>query len=365
MVYRILKLVKKNSAQKKLRKSSSGISRIVILIVVAVVAIIAISFASGAFKGSLTIGKNAAALYTNPDDQISIKTPSNWKLQENPNSQTTVAFFAPQEKKEDKFIENVGVSIADLSARPNTTLDEIAKAWIDDGKQSFPDSFEVVSQENTTVGGVEARKITVSTKDNISNLKSVVFITIRDKKTYIFNYSAEEQSFETFLPAVDKLITSVKFGPTKIVWETFKNDKYGYAIKYPKGWIVKDNSGETKRGLTVVHPKNFANILIAAHKDDSLKEEGGMVKAIKARKEFLEEDSRLQINGFKDSTEDKKGGWLMIGEKTIDGRRWQLEERGLLDIYGKVLLMQSGYSEDYGVQYKDTVREVMSSFSVE
>lgn len=357
--------MEKTSAQKKLRKSSSGISRLVILIVIAIVAIIAISFASGAFKGNITIGKNDAALYANPDEQISMLVPSGWKLQENPNPQTIAAFLAPKETKKDKFIENVGLSIADLTVKPNATLDEVSKAWIDDGKQSFPGSFEVVNQENTALGGIEARKITVTARDEISNLKSVVFIAIRDKKAYMLNYSAEEQSFAKFLPAAEKLVASIKFGPTQIVWETFKNDQYGYSIKHPKGWVVKDSSDETKRGVTITHPKNFANVLIAAHKDDSLKEEGGMAKAIKGRKEFLEEDLGLQIKGFEDKTEDKKGGWLMIGEKTIDSRKWQLEERGLLDIYGKVLLMQAGYAQDYGLQYKDTVRQIMDSFSVE
>jgi hypothetical protein len=148
-------------------------------------------------------------------------------------------------------------------------------------------------------------------------------------------------------------------------WETFKNSEMGYSIKHPKGWVAKDESGKTNRKLTVSHPKNFANVLIVAHKDDSLKETGGMAKAIKGRKEFLESDKELKIADFKDTVEEKKGGWLMVGEKTIDGKKWQLEERGLLDIYGKVLLMQSGYSDDYGKQYKDTVRQIMDSFSVE
>lgn len=148
-------------------------------------------------------------------------------------------------------------------------------------------------------------------------------------------------------------------------WETFKNSEMGYEIKHPKGWVAKDSSGGTNRKLTVAHPKNFANVLIAAHKDDSLKEDGGMAKAISGRKEFLESDKELKIANFKDTVEEKKGGWLMVGEKTIDGQKWQLEERGLVDIYGKVLLMQSGYSENFGKQYKDVVRQIMDSFSVE
>lgn len=342
-----------------------------ILILIAGVVIAGIVVVS---KGSLTGKKSSSpqqasqqslSSYSSFDDNVSIQTSDGWNLKENPQPGTQVAFFSPKESGDDKFIENVGLNVSDLSAKPNVTLDEVVKAWTDKSQSEFPDSFKVISQDKTTLGGVEAVKIIYQAKDQVSALKGMAVFALKDSKAYILNYSAEEKSFDKFLGGVNQIINSFKFGEVALDWETFKNSEMGYTVKHPKGWVVKDGSGETNRKVTVSHPKNFANVLIAAHKDDSLKEKSGMAKAIQGRKEFLGSDKELKIANFKDTVEEKKGGWLMVGGKVIDGQKWQLEERGLLDIYGKVLLMQSGYSENYGRQYKDVVRQIMDSFSIE
>lgn len=348
--------------------AQKGLAPLVIIAIVGVVIVGVVVISKGNFtskKSAEQISQRPSSLYSSSDDNVSIQTPEGWTLKENPQPGTQATFFSSKERGDDKFIENVGLSISDLSAKPNVALDEIVKAWIDQSQSEFPDSFKVVSQDKTTLGGVEAFKITYQAKDQVSALKGMSVFALKDSKAYILNYSAEEKSFEKFLDGFNQIINSFKFGEVTLEWETFKNSEMGYAVKHPKGWVTKDSSGETNRKLTVSHPKNFANVLIAAHKDDSLKEDGGMTKAISGRKEFLESDKELKIANFKDTTEKKKGGWLMVGEKVIAGQKWQLEERGLVDIYGKVLLMQSGYSEDYGKQYKDVVKEIMDSFSVE
>ncbi|OGE33186.1 hypothetical protein A3C59_03655 [Candidatus Daviesbacteria bacterium RIFCSPHIGHO2_02_FULL_36_13] len=350
------------------KSAQKGLAPLILVLIVGVV-IGGIVIAS---KGSFTSKKSAeqtsqqsSSLYSSYDDNVSIQTPDGWTLKENPQPGTQATFFSPKEGVDDKFIENVGLSVSDLSAKPDVTLDEVVKAWIDQSQSEFPDSFKVISQDKTTLGGAEAVKLIYQAKDKVSSLKGMAIFALKDSKAYILSYSSEEKSFDKFLDGVNQIINSFKFGGIVLEWETFKNSEMGYSVKHPKGWVAKDSSGETNRKLTVSHPKNFANVLVAAHKDDSLKEGGGMAKAIKGRKEFLESDKELKIADFKATVEEKKGGWLMVGEKTIDGQKWQLEERGLVDIYGKVILMQSGYSEDYGKQYKDVVREIMDSFSVE
>lgn len=147
--------------------------------------------------------------------------------------------------------------------------------------------------------------------------------------------------------------------------ESYKNDQYGYSLQYPKGWIVKDQSGADKREVLVMHPVNLANVLIAGTKDESLKDKSSLEKAMNARKEFHQSESGFKMGGFKSSVEDKKGGWIMTGEKTIDGKQWAVMERGLVDIYGKVLIEQSGYSLEDGRDYKDVVTQILDSFKVE
>lgn len=162
-----------------------------------------------------------------------------------------------------------------------------------------------------------------------------------------------------------KLVSNKSTSTPASDWKTYKNDQYGYSLKHPKGWIVKDQSTADKREVLVAQSENLANVLIVGIKDESLKDKTSMESTIKAREEYKKAESGLKIVGFKSQVEDKKGGWILVGEKTIDGKQWAVMERGLVDIYGKVLLEQSGYSLENGKDYKDVVGQILDSFKVE
>lgn len=349
-----MKKVNKKTAQK-------GLAPVLVMLLVG----LAIAGAVFVLKGNLKPGSSAPSKYSGFDDKISIQAPSGWQLKESTDAGTQASFLAPKEGANDKFIENVNLHVSDLSAKPNVTLEEVANAWSQTGKTDYPDSYAVISQENTTLAGVNAIKIIAKARDKVSDLKSMTIIILKDGKAYIFNYSAEEKSFDKFLPDVEKLLASVKLEAQNLDLVEYKNDQYGYAFKHPKGWVITDRSGETKREVLIAHPKNLANALIASVKDDSLKDKSSMEKAIAARKEFHLSGLGFKMTNFKSQVEDKKGGWIMIGEKTIDGNQWSVMERGLIDIYGKVLLQQSGYLLDGGQAYKDIVVQILDSFRVE
>lgn len=309
--------------------------------------------------------KQVYRYYSSFDNKISIQIPRDWVLKENPQPGTQATFSSLKEGKDDKFIENIALEVGDLSAKPNATLDEVVKAWTDDAQSDFPDSFKVLSREKTTLGGIEAIKITYQAKDQILRLKGLSVFALKDNKAYLLSYTAEEKSFDKYLSDVEKLLNSVKFEAQKLEWETFESEQYGYSLKYPKGWVAKDQSGEDKREVLVMAPGNLANVLIVGTIDDSLKDKSGMEKAMVARKEFKQAESGFKMGNFDSQIEDKKGGWMMVGEKTIDGKQWFVMERGLLDIYGKVLIEQSGYLLDGGRDYKDVVIQILDSFKVE
>src|SRR3989344_2215842 len=144
-------------------------------------------------------------------------------------------------------------------------------------------------------------------------------------------------------------------------WKTYKNSQAGFWFKHPTGWIVKDESGETKREVSVTEPKGEANVLIVAHIDDNLRKEGEVAKAVVARKEFLQSDKKLKILKFGSQTEGKITGYVMIGQR----EGWQVQERGLIGTTGRVIIMQSGAIATKYTDYKPILEKIMDSFAVE
>lgn len=302
--------------------------------------------------------------YKNEEEGISVNLPGSEWTRKDGSGETLSSFLAPKEGSSDQFIENITLDVVDLSSKPDTTRKEIMEQWIGNSKKDAPD-FKTLERIIVTYGGEDGEQVTYSaSQDNIS-LKGRVVVILHGRKAYIVHYIAEDKSFEKYLSGMTNILQSLKFETPKISWQSYKNDQYGYSLEYPKGWVVKDQSGEDKREILIMAPGNLANALIASRKDESLKDKASMESAMAARKEFKQSESGLKIANFKSQAEDKKAGWMLIGEKTIDGQKWAVMERGLLDIYGKVVIQQSGYLLDGGKDYKDVVIKILDSFQVE
>ncbi len=302
--------------------------------------------------------------YQNKEEGVSAFLPdSQWTRKEG-SGDTLTTFLSPKEGKEDRFVENIVLAVTDFSSQPNITLREAMDLWISQNKKDAPD-LRVLERLIVSYGGKDGEQITYTATQDQYFLKGRVVVILHNHKAYIIHYIAEEKSFDKYLSSMTNVLQSLKFQTPEISWQDYKNNQYGYSLKYPKGWVVKDNSGEGKREVLIMQPKNLANALIAARKDDSLKDKASMEGAINARKQFKQGESGLKIGDFKFQTEDKKAGWIMVGEKTIDGKQWAVMERGLVDIYGKVVLEQSGYLLDDGKDYKNVVTQILDSFRLE
>lgn len=354
----------------RLNINQKGFLPIPIIIIIAALFFGGVAVSTGVIKvGSNKPSKPAPSGYSrtdykNEEEGLSVNLPSSDWTRKDGAGNTLTQFFAPKEDVADKFIENVTLAVTDFSSKPNITLREVMDLWISQNTKDAPD-LKVTERIMVSYGGQNGEQITYTASQDKIPLKGRVVIILHSHKAYITHYIAEEKSFDKYLKGMTNILQSLKFETPKISWQDYKNSQYGYSLKYPKGWVVKDQSGADRREVLVVQPGNLANVLIAARKDSSLKDKASMEKAISARKEFLQSESGLKIADFKSQAEDKKGAWMMVGEKTIDSKPWAVLERGLVDIYGKVLIEQSGYSLDAGKEYKEIVAQILDSFKVE
>lgn len=302
--------------------------------------------------------------YQNKEEGVSAYLPDSQWTRKDGSGDTLTTFLAPKEGQADRFVENIVLAVTDFSSKPNITLREAMDLWISQNTEDVPD-LKVTERIIVTYGGKDGEQITYTATQEDFYLKGRVVVILYNHKAYIIHYIAEEKSFDKYLSSMTNVLQSLKFATPEISWQDYKSDQYGYSLKYPKGWQVKDNSGEDRREVLIMQPGNLANALIAFRKDDSLKDKASMESTIAERKQFVESQDGLKIGDFKSQVEDKKGGWMMVGEKTIDGKQWSVMERGLVDIYGKVVLEQSGYLLTEGKEYKNVVTQILDSFKLE
>jgi len=354
------------------KAAQKGIAHLILLIIIGVIVIGAglliipkLIFNKQPTK-STQVSQGSSDSYSNFDEGLSIRTPKNWRLVENSDARTQATFFAPKEGQDDKFIENVSLYISDLSAKPNVTLAEIVSAWINQSKSEFPDSFEVISQESASLGGVSAVKIVANAKDDVSPLKSMALLALKDGKSYILNYSAEEKSFAKFLPEVESLINSFKLEAQKVTWETYTSEQYGYTVKIPSGWKVTDTPSETSREISIVHPQAKALVLITALKDANLKDIDYMKSSIAQFKEKLENDPSItKLGKFTDKVEGSVGMFAVRGLEKREGAEWYFEQRGILSTAGKVVLFHGAAQSTTNKAYADVISEIIESFKTD
>lgn len=214
--------MRKTSANRS-NKQSGKISPKLIIAGVIVVVIIVIAIASGVlkFEGSISRNNNQPSsgqssevstpknkTYTNIGSGISIDYPENWSVKENPGENVIVAFGSPKEGSNDKFVDNVNLTITDISSKPNLTLEQLTDMWL---KQtgSAP-SFEMVSSKSISIGAEAAKQLIFSYNDKGMAIKGFVAITMKNNNAYIVTYSAETGSYDNFADTANAITSSLK-----------------------------------------------------------------------------------------------------------------------------------------------------------
>jgi len=156
-----------------------------------------------------TAAPSAPKSYQSEQYEFNLEYPGEWSYKE-AQGQYVAAFFSPEESSSDNYREFLGVKVISISSKPNIGLQEAADLWEEQTvKESTADNFQVVDRETVTISGEEAREIIYTVDiDNIP-AKGFVRITLANNNIYIFQYFAETDKYEKFLPGVESIISSV------------------------------------------------------------------------------------------------------------------------------------------------------------
>lgn len=210
----------KKSAQKGIISPPVIIGGIIALVVIFLIA-------TGSFKFSASVDKNAnkssdqdqqtsapvpqskPKTYQDEASGITLEYPADWSLRENPTKDYIAVFTSPKEGSSDDYIEAMGIRAVDISSKPSVTLQEIADLWENQTKAATP-SLVVTDRTASTLAGEDAKEITYDFKDEKGNGKGMSRITLKNKKAYIFQYSAAEKDYDRYLPIIETILSSVK-----------------------------------------------------------------------------------------------------------------------------------------------------------
>jgi len=193
-----------------------GAAPLIAIIVGIVILLIVVIFVSGGARVNLNVSKNGQSLvdkktklYQNQTYGISMNYPGNWRMEEGTTSDPVVSFLSPREGSDDQFTENVNVAVTDLSADPSLSLTQVMDLWVQQNESdpSFS-SFMVASRESTSVFGLDAEQVTYLAEGQGLSVKGRTTIFLKESMAYIFTYSAEVESFDTFLGGLETILTS-------------------------------------------------------------------------------------------------------------------------------------------------------------
>ena len=116
-----------------------------------------------------------------------------------------VTFFSPQDTG-DLFRENLGISIEKLPA--DITVDQYYATTKTQLSKLIKD-FKEISNENIVVSSLIAKKIVYVGTQQTYKLKWEQVFLIKDKKVYIFTYTASADTYDKFASQIDTMIKSV------------------------------------------------------------------------------------------------------------------------------------------------------------
>lgn len=148
--------------------------------------------------------------YTNRYSLYAVDYPETWRAKE---VGKATAFYSPLKSKEDKFSENVQVVVEDLSQVPGdvSVVDYHRKGVAT--AQKFLSDFKALEEAKIQWSGRDAIVMLYSATMRGKRFKFKDYKVIVDRTAYVLTYCAADLDFDTYLPAAERLIRSLRVSP--------------------------------------------------------------------------------------------------------------------------------------------------------
>ncbi len=160
--------------------------------------------------------------YENPGFGLSIQYPSSWagiQLRADPFAQTNTSivavFEAPRENLSDPYRENLILSVQG-PLEDTISLEEYTQNSLN-AFRSMSDSISILESSPSTLSGLPAHEIIyLSGLQNLNLKKMQTFTIVNDNTAYVVTFGAEESQFDKYIPAIMKMVNSIRINQQAI-----------------------------------------------------------------------------------------------------------------------------------------------------
>lgn len=140
------------------------------------------------------------------DNTYSIQYPDNWELNTDKSMGTSFILFTEQTSSEDKFRENINLSIQNLEGY-NLNLDAYV-AISEEQISKMVTNGIIIESKRLNTNNTEFQKIIFTGKQGLFQLKFVQYYFVKDEKAYVLTFTCEEIQYEKYNIIVEQILES-------------------------------------------------------------------------------------------------------------------------------------------------------------
>ncbi len=159
--------------------------------------------------------------------------------------------------------------------------------------------------------------------------------------------------------------TSNQQNSTKIQWETYTDEQYGYSLKHPSGWVVENIDSQGTRLIKTASPDKTVFVIIEGIAGPALEDEKAMQEVVDYLEDELKSKENYKVTASSKVTEGGLSGYIAEGENAGTGITTLFEERFMVAKNGQGLRMHTEYSIDSKEINKPITQEIMASFKTD